>query len=457
MANNDNITCIILAAGKGTRMKSKIHKMMHEIGGIPLVGHVLDLCQNKLDANQITVVAAPDELPTLDYIKSNSQADLVFQHEKLGTGHAVLMAEQQISDAATQNPDGAILVLYADTPFVEVKTLELMISKINAGDDLVVLGFEPEDAAQYGRLLTDNQGELLAIREYKDATELERAVTLCNSGIMTFKAKHLNQLLKKIDNKNASGEYYLTDCVEIAKSMGLKAAVTQCSEVETLGINDRVQLAEAETIYQNKLREAAMRGGATLIDPLSVYLSANVTIGTDVIIEPNVIIKGYVTIESGANILAFSHIEGSQANPITIASNANIGPYARLREGSHIGENGKIGNFVETKKAIIHKGAKVNHLSYIGDSEVGEKANIGAGTITCNYDGFNKAKTTIGKGAFIGSNSSLVAPVTIADGAYVGSGSVITKDVAGDALAVTRAKQVEIATWATKFRQKNNK
>ena len=457
MADINTITCIILAAGKGTRMKSETHKVMHEVGGLPLVGHVLNLCQNKLDAQNIAVVADPDEPKTLDYIKHNSTAEISFQTEKLGTGHAVLMAEQQISAASKQNPDGTIIILYADTPFVEVETLKLMASKIKSGDDIVVLGFEPKDPAQYGRLLTANKGELIAIREYKDATDTERAVTLCNAGIMAFKAKHLNQLLIKIDNKNAAGEYYLTDCVEIAKSLGLKASVTICSEVETLGINDRVQLAEAETIYQNKLREQAMRGGATLIDPSSVYLSENVKIGTDVTIEPNVIIKGHVTIESGANILAFTHIEGSQANPITIATNANIGPYARLREGSQIGEGGKIGNFVETKKAIIRKGAKVNHLSYIGDSEVGEKANIGAGTITCNYDGFNKAKTIIGKGAFIGSNSSLVAPVTIADGAYVGSGSVITKDVAANSLAVTRAKQVEIAQWAAKFRQKNNK
>ncbi|MBL1240656.1 MAG: bifunctional UDP-N-acetylglucosamine diphosphorylase/glucosamine-1-phosphate N-acetyltransferase GlmU [OCS116 cluster bacterium] len=457
MANIDTITCIILAAGKGTRMKSNIHKVMHEVGGLPLVGHVLNLCQNKLAAANVAVVADPNEQLTLDYINDNSDAEVSFQVEKLGTGHAVLMAKQQITAAAKQNPDGTIIILYADTPFVEVATLKHMAAQITAGDDIVVLGFEPQDPAQYGRLLTNNAGALLAIREYKDASDAERAVNLCNAGIMAFRAKHLNQLLAKIDNKNAAGEYYLTDCVEIAKSIGLKASVTICAEVETLGINDRVQLAEGEIIYQNKLREQAMRGGATLTDPSSVYLSANVVIGTDVTIEPNVIIKGYVTIESGANILAFSHIEGSKTNPITIAANANIGPYARLREGSHIGEGGKIGNFVETKKAIIHKGAKVNHLSYIGDAEVGEKANIGAGTITCNYDGFNKAKTIIGKGAFVGSNSSLVAPVTIADGAYVGSGSVITKDVASNALAVTRAKQVEIATWATRFRQKNNK
>ncbi|MGL1920097.1 MAG: bifunctional UDP-N-acetylglucosamine diphosphorylase/glucosamine-1-phosphate N-acetyltransferase GlmU [Hyphomicrobiales bacterium] len=450
-----NITCVVLAAGKGTRMKSTTHKMMHEIGGKPLVGHVLDLCQDKLKSTNIAVVADPDEKPTLDYIQQNSDSNISYQHEKLGTGHAVLMAEKEIAAAAALNPDSTILVLYADTPFVEVETLLSLVGKIEAGDDVVVLGFEPKDAAQYGRLLTSDEGELLAIREFKDATDAEREVNLCNSGIMAFKAKHLNKLLKKIDNKNASGEYYLTDCVEIARSLDLKTSVTKCSEVETLGINDRVQLAEAETIYQNKLREQVMRAGVTLIDPSSVYLSANAIIQNDVVIEPNVVIKGYVTIKIGANILAFSHIEGSKTNPTSIGVNANIGPYARLREGTHIGESGKIGNFVETKKTITHKGAKINHLSYIGDSEVGEKANIGAGTITCNYDGFNKAKTIIGKGAFIGSNSSLVAPVTIADGGYVGSGSVITDDVKQDALAITRAKQVEIAGWAKKFRQKN--
>lgn len=457
MTNNNSISCIILAAGKGTRMKSKLHKMMHEVGGIPLVGHVLNLCQNQLESSNIAIVVDPSEIPTLEYIQNNSQANASFQTEQLGTGHAVLIAKDHISAAAKQDPNGTILVLYADTPFVEVKTLLQLVDKVNAGSDVVVLGFEPKDPAQYGRLLTKPDGELIAIREYKDATDAERAVGLCNSGIMAFKAQHLNQLLEKIDNQNASSEYYLTDCVEIAKLLGLTASVTICSEVETLGINDRAQLAEAETIYQNKLRELAMRAGVTLIDPTSVYLSGNSHIENDVTIEPNVVIKGYVTIESGANILAFSHIEGTKANPTTIGKNANIGPYARLREGSRIGEKGKIGNFVETKKTIIHKGAKVNHLSYIGDSEVGEKANIGAGTITCNYDGFNKSKTIIGKGAFIGSNSSLIAPVTIADGAYVGSGSVITKDVAADALAVTRAKQVEISSWAAKFRQKNQK
>lgn len=448
---------MILAAGKGTRMKSKTHKMMHEVGGVPLVGHVLNLCQNKLKSNNIAIVADPDEKPTLDYIKQNSDSNISFQREKLGTGHAVLMAKNEIAAAAELNPNGTILVLYADTPFVEVETLMLMVNKVEAGDDVVVLGFEPEDAAQYGRLLTNNTGELIAIREFKDATEAERLVKLCNSGIMAFKAEHLNLLLSKVDNKNASGEYYLTDCVEIARSLNLKTSVTQCSEVETLGINDRVQLAEAETIYQNKLREQAMRAGVTMIDPTSVYLSAHTKIANDVVIEPNVVIKGYVTVETGANILAFSHIEGSKANPTSIAAKANIGPYARLREGTHIGESSKIGNFVETKKTTTHKGAKINHLSYIGDCEVGEKANIGAGTITCNYDGFNKAKTTIGKGAFVGSNSSLVAPVTIADGSYVGSGSVVTKDVRADALVVTRAKQIEISDWAAKFRQKNQK
>lgn len=457
MAETQNITCIILAAGKGTRMKSKIHKMMHEVGGIPLIGHALELCQNQLNAKNIAVVADPDEISTLNYIKSHSQADICFQTEKLGTGHAVSMAKQSITAAAAQDLFGTILVLYADTPFVQVDTLMSMVDKINSGNDLVVLGFEPEDPAQYGRLLTSANGELIAIREYKDASETERKVRLCNSGIMAFKAVHLNQMLEKIDNKNASGEYYLTDCVEIAISLGLRTRVTQCSEIETLGINDRVQLAEAETIFQNKLRQKTMRAGATLIDPSSVYLGANVKIGVDVLIEPNVIIKGHVTIETGANILAFSHIEGNEANPITIGKNAIIGPYARLREGSHIAQNAKIGNFVETKKATIHAGAKVNHLSYIGDSVIGEKANIGAGTITCNYDGFNKSQTIIGKGAFIGSNSSLIAPLTIADGAYIGSGSVVTKDVAADALAVTRAKQVEIAGWAHKFRQKNHK
>ncbi|NRA86281.1 MAG: bifunctional UDP-N-acetylglucosamine diphosphorylase/glucosamine-1-phosphate N-acetyltransferase GlmU [Rhizobiales bacterium] len=456
MTEFSNVSCVILAAGKGTRMKSKIHKMMHQVGGIPLVGHVLNLCKNGLNTNNIAVVADPNEIPTLDYIKENSNSVISFQVDKLGTGHAVLVAKNEINAAAQKDPESAVLILYADTPFVKVDTLNLLIDKVSSGQDVVVLGFEPIDAAQYGRLLINDAGDLLAIREYKDATEDERNVGLCNSGIMAFKAKHLVKMLEKINNKNASGEYYLTDCVEIARKMGLNTSVTICSEVETLGINDKVQLAEAEAIYQNMLREKMMRNGVTLIDPSSVYLSVNVKIESDVIIEPSVVINGYVTIKSGARILAFSHIEASQKNPIIIGENSNIGPFARLREGSQLGKNCKIGNFVETKKTIVEDGAKINHLSYIGDTFVGEKANIGAGTITCNYDGFNKFKTIIGKGAFIGSNSSLVAPITIADGGYVGSGSVITKDVSADSLAVTRAKQVEIKHWAKKFRQKNN-
>ncbi|MCJ8322306.1 MAG: bifunctional UDP-N-acetylglucosamine diphosphorylase/glucosamine-1-phosphate N-acetyltransferase GlmU [Rhizobiales bacterium] len=457
MHETTDLTCIILAAGKGTRMKSNIHKMMHKIGGMPLVGHVLNLCQNKMNAKNIVVVIDPDEAATTQYIADNSSAKLAKQAKKLGTGHAVLMAKTQIQQAASKAPDGIILVLYADTPFVQPDTLNVMIDKIKAGDDLVVLGFTPKDPAQYGRLLTDKDDDLTAIREYKDATDTERKVRLCNSGIMAFRAKHLLDLLTKIDNKNASGEYYLTDCVEIANSLSLKVTASHCAEIETLGINDRVQLAQAETIYQNQLREAAMRDGVTLIDPLSVYLSAHAHIEADVTIEPNVVINGYVSIKQGANILAFSHISGTKSNPITIGQNANIGPYARLREGSEIGNKAKIGNFVETKKTIIKDGAKVNHLSYIGDAIIGEKANIGAGTITCNYDGFNKFQTIIGKGAFVGSNSSLVAPLNIADGSYIGSGSVVTNDVSANALALTRAQQIEITDWASRFRDKNTK
>ncbi len=455
MAENSNITCIVLAAGNGTRMKSKTHKMMHKVGGMPLLGHVLNMCQNKLKSKNTAVIADPNEQPTLDYIKSYNTAEIAFQNQKLGTAHAVLMAKKTIINVAKNAPNSAVLVLYADIPFISVETLNSLAEQINKGQDIVVLGFEPKDPAQYGRLLTDKNNQLLAIREFKDATQKERDVGLCNAGLMAFKAKHMLKMLEKIDNKNASKEYYLTDCVEIAKSLNLKIGVTTCTEVETHGINDRVQLAQAETIFQNTLRETAMRNGVTLIDPLSVYLSANTVLEPDVIIEPNVVINGYVTIKSGTIIRAFSHIEGSRTYPTAIAKNSNIGPYARLREGSQVGQDCKIGNFVETKKTTVENGAKINHLSYVGDAHVGENANIGAGTITCNYDGYKKHKTIIGKGAFIGSNTSLIAPVTIEDGGYVGSGSVITKNVTADALAISRAKQTEIKGWAKKFKTKN--
>ena len=371
------------------------------------------------------------------------QPEVFIQHDRRGTADAVLAARQAIAREA----QGKTVVLYGDTPLITPATLARLLVAIDGGAAVTVLGFEADDPTGYGRLVRNAAGDLVAIREEKDATDAERKIRLCNSGVMGLRSDKVLSLLERIGNDNAKGEFYLTDAIEIACKDGLRAAAVACDEQEVLGVNDRVQLAEAEAIFQRRAREAAMRGGATLVAPETVWLSHDTAIGQDVVIEPNVVFGPGVTIEDGAEIKAHSHIEGAR-----IGRGARIGPFARLRPGADLGKGVHIGNFVEVKNVVMGDGAKANHLAYLGDGSVGPKANIGAGTIFCNYDGFNKHRTEIGANAFVGSNSALVAPVQIGDGAFIGSGSVITRDVPANALALERSEQQLHVEWASKFR-----
>jgi bifunctional UDP-N-acetylglucosamine pyrophosphorylase/glucosamine-1-phosphate N-acetyltransferase len=436
-------TCIavILAAGEGTRMKSDKPKVLHALAGRSMVGHVLNAVQEAGIAD-IAVVIGPGRDDVASEVRALAPyASLHVQTERLGTAHAVLAASDAIGRGYDQ-----VLVLYADAPLIEPATLQAMRSRLTDDTAIVVLGFEAQDPYGYGRLLVEGSS-LLAIREQKDASEAERHVTLCNSGLMAIDGKLALTLLDSVGNENAQKEYYLTDIIEIARKASAKTGYERAPESEVMGINDRNQLAVAEGVLQDRLRKKAMLKGATLIDPSTVYFSYDTVLGRDVVVEPNVVFGPKVVIGDKVHIHAFSHIEDA-----TIAPHASVGPFARIRPGSKVGEGAKIGNFVELKKADIGSGAKISHLSYIGDAEVGAEANIGAGTITCNYDGFFKYKTVIGAGAFIGANSSLVAPITIGAGAYVGSGSVITKDVAPDQLAVARGKQIAKDGWGAQFR-----
>ncbi len=439
---DETLLTICLAAGQGTRMKSDLPKVLHPLVGRSMLGHVIDLTKT-IRATSNAVVIAPGMGTVRQMVQETSPHSQIFvQDEQLGTAHAVLSARQAIETAS-----GYVLILYGDTPLLTETTLSQVIVSLRDGADIAVLGFEAQDPKGYGRLITGDGHELLAIREEKDATEQERAITFCNSGVFGFRGEQMLQTLESIGNDNACGEYYLTDVVEIGRAKGLKIVALACAEEEVLGVNTREQLAGAERVLQNRLRAMAMADGATLIDPESVYFSHDTKIGRDVLIEPNVFFGPGVTVEDNVLIKGFSHIEQTH-----IGRGAVVGPYARLRPGANVGPEAKIGNFVEVKAAQIEEGAKVNHLTYIGDARVGAGANVGAGTITCNYDGVAKHHTDIGSGAFIGSNSALVAPVKIGDGAYVGSGSVITKNVSSDALAVTRSPQEEREGWAQKFR-----
>ena len=441
------LACIVLAAGMGTRMKSARPKVLHAIAGRTLLGHVLNVA-NQMEAAKVCVVAGPDMDDVADEARSYIDDVLVaVQSERLGTGHAAKMAKDQLKGFT-----GTVLVLYGDVPLIRSDSLADLVAKVDANAPVASLGFEAVDPSGYGRFVIDDEGFLQAIVEHKDASDAERAITMCNSGIMAVEASHLWAMLDKLSNDNASGEYYLTDIVGLTVDAGLKVSVSTCSQTEVAGINDRRQLAAMEQVLQNRLRDAAMMGGATLVDPNSVYFSADTVIGRDVLIEPDVIIGPGVTIGDGARILGFSHIE--KAN---IGAGAIVGPFARLRPEAVLDAGAKVGNFVEIKKSRIESGAKVNHFTYIGDARVGAKANIGAGTITCNYDGKHKHFTDIGANVFIGSNSSLVAPVQIGEGAYVGSGSVITKDVPAGDLAVTRPKQIMVSGWATRLAEKRAK
>ena len=433
---------VVLAAGEGTRMRSQLAKVLHPVAGQSLLSHVLQAAPKGAGAS-LAVVVGPDHQALADEVKRlRPDASIFIQRERLGTAHAVLAAREAIA----RRPDD-LLVAFGDTPLISAETFERLRAPLREGAALAVLGFRAANPAGYGRLLIED-GRLTAIREHGDASAEERKIDLCNAGVMAFAGETALEILDKVGNANGKGEYYLVDAVAIARSMGLEAVVIETSEDEVRGINTKAQRAEAEAVMQARLRKAALDAGVTMIAPETVFLAADTTFGKDVTIEPFVVIGPGVSIADGAVIHSFSHLVQA-----SIGKGASVGPYARLRPGTSLGDGARIGNFVETKAARLEAGVKVNHLSYIGDAEVGASTNIGAGTITCNYDGFSKHKTMIGKGAFVGTNSSLVAPVRIGDGAYIGSGSVITKDVPDDAMAVERSPQSIREGGATRYRE----
>lgn len=434
------ITCIILAAGKGTRMRSQLHKVLHNVAGRSLLGHVL-ASTKAIGAQQVITVVGAGREQVEASLAGQDGISTALQAEQLGTGHAVVCARETVGSM-----EGVTLVLYGDVPFVSPETLTSLEASARSSGGIAVLGFHATDPGAYGRLITDASGALDAIVEYKDASDEQRTITLCNSGILAAPTALLFELLADVKSDNAAGEYYLTDVVALARARGLSAGVTVADEAEVQGVNSRQDLSVAEVSFQQRMRARMMQSGVTLQAPGSVHFHFDTVVEQDVVIEPNVVFGPGVYVKESATIRAFSHLEGC-----IVEGGAVVGPYARLRPGAHIGAGAKIGNFVEVKNATFEAGAKANHLSYIGDAHVGAKANIGAGTITCNYDGFFKYKTQIGAGAFIGSNTALVAPVCVGDTAIVGAGSVITKDVDAGDLAVTRAPQTTKARWATKF------
>lgn len=436
-----NSAAIVIAAGLGTRMKSALPKVLHPVAGRAMVLHLLDRL-GELKFDRKVVVIGRDTKAVTDAV---SPIPTAIQDPPLGTAHAVLAARDQMSEF-----DGDVLILFGDTPLLTRQTMEIMLDARRGAENpaVVVLGFRPDDPAQYGRLVTGSGGALEAIVEFKDASPEQRDIPVCNAGIMAVDGKHLFELLDAVDDDNAKGEFYLTDIVAIARARGLSCAVTEVAdEREVMGVNARAELAIAESIMQERLRDAAMAAGATLIDPATIYFSFDTVLGRDVTVGPSVVFGPGVSVGDNVAIRAFCHIEGAK-----ISNGAIIGPFARLRPGARIGIDAHIGNFVEIKEALIETGAKINHLSYVGDARVGPDANVGAGTITCNYDGFFKTHTDIGAGAFIGSNTALVAPVRVGDGAITGAGSVITTDVPADALAVERNDQRHLDGWAAKFR-----
>jgi bifunctional UDP-N-acetylglucosamine pyrophosphorylase/glucosamine-1-phosphate N-acetyltransferase len=442
MSNSRNALAIVLAAGEGSRMKSDRAKVLHEVAGRSMLAHVLASVAAAGVGNVAVVVGPGRDDVRAETLRIAPHADVFVQSERLGTAHAVLAA--RVALAAGYDD---LIVLFADTPLVTGATILALREALAAGAGVAALGFEAADPFGYGRLLQDSGGRLAAIREEKDASADERAIRLCNAGLMAIDGRRAFELLARIGNDNAKREYYLTDIVELARADGLETRVVVADETEVLGVNDRIQLAQAEAVLQTRLRRAAMAAGTTLVAPETVFLAHDTALGRDVVIEPHVVFGPGVTVADGAVIHSFSHLEGAQ-----IGAGATIGPYARLRPGAALAEKAKVGNFVEIKNARVAAGAKVNHLTYIGDADIGANANIGAGTITCNYDGFFKYRTVIGENAFIGSNSALVAPVTVGAGAYVGSGSVVTKDVPADSLAVARGRQIEKGGWAQAFR-----
>ena len=432
-----SVALIILAAGKGTRMNSDLPKVLHPIGGAPMLHHAMQAGAALEPAHTVVVAGFEADQVTRAALAYDDEAKVGVQDEQLGTAHAAAQARDALAGF-----EGRAIVLFGDTPFVRRETLEALM---NASADITVLGFEAADPARYGRLVMDGD-QLQRIVEFKDATDAERAITLCNSGVLAAPAPLLFELIAEVGKDNAQGEYYLTDLPALARARGLDVSVVRCDESETLGINSRAELAHAEAQFQASARAELLEDGVTLSAPDTVFLSLDTIVGRDTLIEPNVVFGPGVTVESGATVRAFSHLEGCH-----VSRGATVGPYARLRPGAELAENVRVGNFVEIKNASLAAGAKVNHLSYIGDASIGEASNIGAGTITCNYDGVMKHHTEIGARAFIGSNTMLIAPVTVGDEAMTGSGSVINSDVEDGALAIARAPQVEKPGMARKL------
>jgi bifunctional UDP-N-acetylglucosamine pyrophosphorylase / glucosamine-1-phosphate N-acetyltransferase len=435
------IAAIILAAGKGTRMKSDLHKVLHPIAGRPMLMHLMASVDALSPAKKVVVVGSGKE--QLEKALAGT-AELAVQEPQYGTGHAVQQAETALTGF-----DGDVLILYGDVPFVPTATMQGMIDRLNGSDApaVVVLAFEPEDPSGYGRVIVQH-GRIVKMVEQKDATDAERAVKLSNSGLMAVKSRDLFGLLARVTDDNAQKEFYLTDIVNIANADGRACVAVTTDPYDVAGINSRAQLAEMEGEWQARRRVQAMDDGAALIAPDTVWFAYDTMIGRDVVIEPNVFFGPGVTVADGVTIRAFCHIEGA-----SLASGVEVGPYARLRPGAVLDEKAKVGNFVEIKKSRMGKGAKANHLSYIGDADVGAGANIGAGTITCNYDGYFKYQTVIGERAFIGSNSALVAPVKIGRDAIVAAGSAVTRDVADGELRLVRAEQLIKPGWADRFHE----
>jgi bifunctional UDP-N-acetylglucosamine pyrophosphorylase/glucosamine-1-phosphate N-acetyltransferase len=445
MTQRPPLAAVILGAGKGTRMKSPLPKVLHPVANRPMIGHVLDALAALAPAREV-VVLSPGQDAVAEFVAPRPVA---IQDPPLGTGHAVLAARGQLEGFL-----GDVLILYADTPLIGSETLRRLQAALRGPPEaaVAVLTFRPPDPAGYGRVLLDAQGAVAAVVEHRDADAATRAIGLCNAGMMAVSSTRLWPLLERIGNANAKGEYYLTDIVALARQAGHRVAAVEAAADEVMGVNSQAELAQAEAALQAKLRRLWMDAGVCMTAPETVWLSADTRLAPGVLVEPNVIFGPGVTVEEGAVIHAFSHISGA-----AIGKGASVGPFARLRPGAELGAGARIGNFVEVKKARLGPGAKANHLTYLGDAEIGAGANVGAGTITCNYDGFDKAVTEIGEGAFVGSNTALVAPVRVGAGAIVAAGSVITRDVAPDALALARGRQEERPGWARLFRERKRK
>ena len=436
---------IVLAAGEGTRMRTARPKVLHRIAGRSMIAHVLAALRTATRGRAAVVIGPDADAVAVEVRATEPAAQIFVQAKRRGTAHAVLAAKTAIARRADD-----VLVIFGDTPLLRPQTLARLRQALAQGAAVAVLGFRPADPDGYGRLVT-KAGTLVAIVEHADASAKQRAIALCNGGLMALAGSKALTILERIGDDNKKREFYLTDAVAIARAMKLKTVAVEVTEDEVSGINTKPQLAAAEAVMQQRLRQAALEAGATLVAPETVFLAADTRLGRDVTVEPYVVFGPGVTVEDGATIRSFSHLDGAH-----VGKNAIVGPFARLRPGAKLGEEVHIGNFVEVKETTLEAGAKANHLSYLGDARIGADANVGAGTITCNYDGATKHRTNIGKGAFIGSNSALVAPVTIGDHAYVGSGSVITQDVPAGALALGRGRQTVKEGWAERLRRRKS-